>query len=139
MKQIVTIVKTCSVSCNSLKSLIIQPTCYKSPSNPTSIGLIQTNVYQKFQSTCVLETGLSDFHLMTVTVMRKIFKKLKPRAINYRSYKHFLNEAYRESLLDELSKEVFVNNDDGLQRFCDVNINVLNRHAPRKKKLARGN
>ena len=139
MKQIVTIVKTCSVSCYSLKSLIRQPTCYKSPSNPTSTGLIQTNVHQKFQSTCVLETGLSDFHLMTVTVMRKIFKKLKPRTINYRYYKHFSNEAYRESLLDELSKEVFVNNGDGLQRFCDININVLNRHAPRKRKLARGN
>ena len=139
MKQIVTIVKTCSASCYSLKSLIRQPTCCKSPSNPTSIGLIQTNVHQKFQSTCALETGLSDFHLMTVTVMRKIFKKLKPRTINYRYYKHFSNEAYRESLLDELSKEVFVNNGDGLQRFCDININVLNRHAPRKRKLARGN
>ena len=46
-------------------------------------------------------------------------------------------------------------NDDGLQRycdininilnrhaprrFCDININILNRHAPRKRKLARGN
>ena len=87
----------------------------------------------------MLETGLAGFHLVTVTVMRKIFKKLKPRTINYRSYKHFSNEAYRESLLHELSKEVFVNNDDGLQRFCDININILNRHAPRKGKLARGN
>ena len=76
---------------------------------------------------------------MTVTVIRKLFKKLKPRTINYRSYKHFSNEAYRESLLHELSKEVFVNNDDGLQRFCDININILNRHAPRKRKLAQGN
>ena len=46
-----------------------------------------------------METGLSDFHLMKVTVMRKIFKKLKRKTINYRSYKHFSNEAYRESLL----------------------------------------
>ena len=87
----------------------------------------------------MLETGLAGFHLMPVTVMRKIFKKLKPRTINYRSYKHFSNEAYRESLLHELSKEVFVNNDDGLQRFCDININILNSHAPRNRKLARGN
>ena len=71
--------------------------------------------------------------------MRKIFKKLKPRTINYRSYKKFSNEAYRESLLHKLSKEVFVNNDDGLQRFCDININILNRHAPHKRKHARGN
>ena len=29
--------------------------------------------------------------------------------------------------------------DDGLQRFCGININILNRHALRKRKLARGN
>ena len=42
----------------SLKSLIRQPTCYKSPSNPTCIDLVLTNAPQKFQSTCVLETWL---------------------------------------------------------------------------------
>ena len=120
----------------SLKSLIRQPTCYKSPSNPTCIDLILINAPQKFQSTCVLETGLSDFHSMTVTFMRKIFKKLKPRTINHRSYNHLSNEAYRESLLHELSKEVFVNNDGSLQRFCDININILNRHVPCMRKLA---
>ena len=71
--------------------------------------------------------------------MRTIFKKLKPRAINYRSYKHFSNESYIESLLHELSKEVFLNNDDDLQRFCDLSIDILNRHAPHKRKLARSN
>ena len=71
--------------------------------------------------------------------MRKINKKLKHRTKNSRSYNHFSNEAYRESLLHELSKKVFVNSDDGLQRFCDININILNRHAPRKRKLAWGN
>ena len=87
----------------------------------------------------MLETGLSDFNLMTVTVIRKLFKKLKPSTINYRSYKHFSSEAYQESLLHELSKEVFFNNNYGLQRFCDTNINILNRHAPPKRKLTRSN
>ena len=84
----------------------------------------------------MLDTGLSDFHLMTVTVMRKSFEKLKPRTINYRSYKHFSNEAYKESLLHELSKEVFVNNYDDLQGFCNININILNKHVACKRKLA---
>ena len=83
------------------KSLIRQPTCYKSPSNPTCIDLILTHV-KKHRSTCKLETGLSDFHLITVTVTRKIFKKLKPKTINDRSYKHFSNEAYKKPLLPEL-------------------------------------
>ena len=33
-----------------------------------------------------------------------------------------------------LSNEVFVNNDKGLQMFCQLNINILNKHAPRKNK-----
>ena len=106
---------------------------YKS-TDPTCIDLIlastsTSSAFQKFESTCVLETGLSDFHLVTVTVMRKICKKLKPRILNYRSYKHFSNEAYRESLLHELSKELFVNTDDSLQRFCDIITNNLNRQC----------
>ena len=77
-----------------------------------------------FQSTCVLETGLSDFHLMTVTVMRKTFKKMRPRVINYRSYRDFSNETFRVSLINNLSNEVFVNNDDGLQKFCKTTMDT---------------
>ena len=84
-----------------LKHLIRQSTCYKSPSNSTCTDLFLTNALQKFQSTCVLEIGLSDFHLMTVTKMRNILEKLKRMVINFRSYKHFSNEAYRESLVHE--------------------------------------
>ena len=45
-----------------LKNLIRQSTCYKNPRNPVCIDLILTNVPRSFQSTCVGETGLSDFH-----------------------------------------------------------------------------
>ena len=38
-----------------------------------------------------------------------------------------------------MSNEKFVINDDGLKRFCELSVNVLNRHAPRMKKYARGN
>ena len=39
------------------------------------IDLNLTNVPGSFQSTCVIETGLPDFHLMNLNVMRKSFKK----------------------------------------------------------------
>ena len=123
----------------NLKSLIKQPTCYKNPNKPTCIDFILTNVPHMFQSTCVLETGLSDFHLMTVTVMRKTFKKIRPRVINYRSYRDFSNETFRVSLMNNLSNEVFVNNDDGLKKFCKTTMDTLNSFAPIKKKYARGN
>ena len=59
----------------NLKSLIKQPTCYKNSNKNTHIDLILTSVPRMFQSTCVIETGLSDLHLITVTVMGKLSRK----------------------------------------------------------------
>ena len=70
---------------------------------------------------------------MTLTFKRKTFKKYQPKTINYSSNKNFSNEKYRETLINNLSKENFINNDDGFQRFC---LDALNKHAPRKKKHA---
>ena len=127
--------KTCDSY--SLTSLIKQPTCYKNPSHPKCIDLTFTNVPHSFQTTCVIETGLSDFHLMTLTVMRKSFKKPKARVINYRSYKHFSNEF--SYLLGKLSQQTFVNNDYGFEKFCNITLKTLDKYAPRKAKHARGN
>ena len=88
----------------NLKSLIKQPTSYKNPDSPTCIDLLLTYAPRSFQSACVLKTGLSDFHLMTLTVMRKSLKKLQPRIINYRPYKNFSNEKFKSCLLNELRK-----------------------------------
>ena len=54
-----------------------------------------------FQGTCVTETGLPDFHLMTSTVMRKDFRKIKSKIINYRSYNNFSNE-YSKRFLEKI-------------------------------------
>ena len=71
--------------------------------------------------------------------MKKSFIKFQPRLTNYRSYKDFSNKAFWECLLEKLSKKVFVNNDEGLQSFCDKNLQVLNQHAPQKITYVRGN
>ena len=114
-----------------LKNLIRQPTCYKNPSNPVCIDLILTNVPRSFQSTCEVETGLSDFLLITLTVMRKSFKKYQPKTINDKYRKTSIN---RETLINSFFKENFINNDDGFQRFCHLSLDALNKHAPCKKK-----
>ena len=46
-----------------IKSLIRQPTCYKNFGKPTCRDLILTNMPRSFRGRCVIETGLSDFHL----------------------------------------------------------------------------
>ena len=78
-----------------LHSLIKQPTCYKNPENPSCIDLILTNKAKSFQSTCVMETGLSDFHRMTISVLKMHFCKLPPKVISYRDFKSFENESIK--------------------------------------------
>ena len=119
--------------------LIKQPTFYQNCNKPTSINLILTNVPRLFQSTCVLETGVSGFHLMTVAVMRKTFKNMRPKVINYRSHRDFSNKTYIVVRINNFSIEVFVKNNDGLQKFCKPTMDTLNYFSPIKKKYARGN
>ena len=38
-----------------------------------------------------------------------------------------------------MSKENFAINDDGFRRFCEISLDSLDKHAPRKKKYVRGN
>ena len=72
---------------NGLTSLIKKPTCFKNPDKPTCIDLILTNQPSCFQHSKVFETGLSDFHLLAVTVFKMSFQKLQPKITNYRDYK----------------------------------------------------
>ena len=65
--------------------------------------------------------------------MKKCFRKLQPRIISYRSYKNFYNEKFQKDLKRKVARQVFVNNDDSFQRFCDINIDILNKHASHQK------
>ena len=74
----------CSSYC--LNSLIKQPTCFKNPENPSCIDLILANKTRSLQSTCVIETGLSNFHRILVNCHQKllvigIFKILKMKGL----------------------------------------------------------
>ena len=74
-----------------LNSLIKVPTCYKNPGKPSCIDLLLTKRPKSFQNSSVVETGLSDFHKMTVTVMQTTFEKLKPRVCYLRNRNEFCN------------------------------------------------
>ena len=64
-----------------------------------------TNRPKSFQESEVIETGLSDFHKMSLTVM-KVFcnKKKKTKIIQYRKYKDSSNEAFMHELESALSR-----------------------------------
>ena len=55
----------------NLTSMIIKPTCFKNPDKPS--------FFQSFQNFCFIETGLSDFHKLAVTVMKTTYKKSQPK------------------------------------------------------------
>ena len=62
-----------------------------------------TNSYRSFQNSCAIETGLSDFHRMVVTVMKAYFQKQKPKVVTYRNHKNFSENVYRQKINYELS------------------------------------
>ena len=115
----------------NLSNLVKEPTCFKNPLNPSCIDLILTNRKKSFQSAHTIETGLSDWHKMAVTVMKTYFKKQSPKVIYYRNYKNFSNDSYTEDLLNELMKgDIEISR---LDTFMNTALNVLEKHAPIKK------
>ena len=80
------------------KNIVKDKTCFKNPIHPTCIDLIITNTPKSFQESEVIEAGLSDFHKMSLTVMKVFYNKRKPKIIQYRKYKGFSNEAFTDEL-----------------------------------------
>ena len=121
----------------NLQNLIKEPTCFKSAENPTSIDVILTNKSNSFINTSTLETGLSDHHKMVTTVLKTHFNKIKSSNVTYRSYKHFDLETFRNEL--NISLQNCDTNNMEYDQFKDIFMNTLNKYAPIKSKIIRGN
>ena len=91
-----------------------------------------TNSKNNFDETVVLESGLSDFHKLVVSVLKSYFKKEDPKVIYYRDYKYFDNEMFSNELENELKKigSLTLNYDI----FKNVCMDAINKHAPLKRK-----
>ena len=98
-----------------------------------------TNKPRNFKHSCVIETGLSDFHRIRVTVMKATFQKRHPGVVNYRDYKCFENCRIRADLLSELSKANIEENEERLSDILHTCKRILDLHASRKQNYARGN
>ena len=72
----------------NLHNLVKEKTCFKG--QPKCYDLILTNCKKSFQNTTAVTTGLSDFHKMTLTVLKTEFVKADPIQINYVRRKIFI-------------------------------------------------
>ena len=112
-----------------------EPTCYKNPLNPSCIDLILTNKSRNFKNTTTIDAGFSDFHKMVLTSFKFQYKPGNPTVISYRSYQNFDKDNFKNELKSTLAQGNFGNYD----AFHDKFIEVIEKHAPLKKKTLRAN
>ena len=122
--------------CN-VKNLIKVPTCFKNPDFPTSIDVMLTTSCRSFHNSCAIETGLSDFHKMVVTVMKSHFQKKEPKIIPYRDYNNFYAEEYRQYTISLLSSEQVTRS--GFDTFMNKCKEAFDIRVPIKHKYLRSN
>ena len=73
---------------------------------------------------------------MIVTVMKTSYRQIEPRVINYRDYKSFSNEGFRESLLENLKGKLSGNSDKSFSNnFVSTCNTVLDKQLPKKKSM----
>ena len=131
--------ETMQIFCTTynFKCLVKEATCFKSINSPSCIDLILTNKSLCFQKTAVVETGLSDFHRLTLIVMKSTFQKQVPKILSYRNYKSFNNTLFQNDLMYEISK-IGLNNIN-CEQLENIFMLTLNKHAPSKIRYVRAN
>ena len=117
------------------KNMVKENTCYKSMENPSCIDLLITNKSKSFQNTVTVSTGLSDYHKMTLTVMKTTFEKQKPKTVLYRDFSKYSQDKCFAELKDSLVNK----NIEEYEKFEDIFLEILETNAPHKKKVLRAN
>ena len=120
----------------ALENIVKGPTCFKNPLNPSSIDLMLTNKPRSFQNSTKIESGLSDHHIMAISVMKSFFPKQTPTLIKYRSYRRFNPDHFGNELQSNLES---LNKNAKYKDFESIFIETLNKHAPMKDKFVRAN
>ena len=95
-----------------------------------------TNKKHSFMHSQTIQTGISDFHKMTLTQMKLTYNKLLPKTITYRDFKSFNKDAFEEELKFALQA---ANTQPAYANFLSILSRTLHNHDPVKKRKVRGN
>ena len=96
-----------------------------------------TNFSKLFQHTQTIKTGRSDFHKLTLTILKIQLPRLKASIVNYRDYKGFVNDYFPSELLQKVNRS-----DSDLTNIEVLRYTLqgaLDKHAPLKKRYLRAN
>ena len=116
----------------SFVSLIKNNTCFNETGS--CIDLILTNRKKNFKNISSYAIGLIDHHYLIYSVMKTTFKCEEPKKLIYRNYSNFSQKDFQSDLL--------LNIGDGKNNYLEFEKNfveTLNKHAPKKTKIFRGN
>ncbi len=122
-----------------LQNLVEGPTCFKNPDNPSSVDVILTTCHRRVASCENLNIGVSDHHNIVVASTKMHASRYEKRHITYRSYRHF-NE---DTFLNDLEctpfqvSQIFDDVDDQLWFHNKLFDNIINEHAPLKKRVVK--
>ena len=115
--------KICSVY--NFKSLIKDLTFFKIPEKPTTIDHILTNHPRCFQHYGVFETDFSDFHKLTLNVLKVYHFKQNPKIIQYRITRTLLGNISRETFYRSCLFKTFT-----LMNLINLNLLPQNSSTP---------
>ncbi|XP_057308019.1 uncharacterized protein LOC130645912 [Hydractinia symbiolongicarpus] len=122
----------------NLKNLIKQKTCFTN-TRASRIDVFLTNKHACFHNSKSFETGLSDHHHMISTFMKTFLVRLKSKEISCRCFKKFDEQVFLEEVR---STDFCCDNIDPNENYENLVLkfrNIIDKHAPIKIKLVRGN
>ena len=102
--------------------------------NPSFIDLLLTNCPKSLESALTMETGLSDFHKLVVTVLKVKHEKVLLKIIQYRDYKNLDSIEKLQVNLTDLDMNI---SDFGSLQKCFLEL--LNKVAPQETKFLKPN
>ena len=114
----------------NLESLINTLTFFESE-KPRCIDLILTNKKSLFKDSKTFEVGISDHRHLILRPLRLQYIQGNPKTKFYRDYKSFNFESFNNELNELLKSEKEIN------YSLFIFLQVLNAHAPVKKKIQR--
>ena len=87
----------------------------------------------------VIETGLSDFHKMSLTVTKVFYKKQHPKIVRYQNYCNFENELFINEVKNSIEQEYCQHQSLEFGSFKMKVDNIRQKQALLKKRCVRAN